>query len=133
MVGRKGIAVPAVIAGVAVTALASIGIAAEASFPRLIAQNQTALLSYDDKVAAFDAETAVLSLQWGVPGHHWRGPDAVPTARSYPGSKCRSGAGESAADSPISCIIRTTVARIPPFRGGFAGLREAPGVLNNGI
>jgi surface antigen len=77
MVGRKAIAVPAAIAGVAVTALASIGIAAEASFPRLIAQNQTALLSYDDKVAAFDAETAVLSLQWGVPGHHWKGPDGA--------------------------------------------------------
>lgn len=77
MVGRRAVAVPAGIAGVAVMALASICIAADAASPRLIAQNEAALLSDDDKVAAFDAETAVLSLQWGVPGYHWRGPDGA--------------------------------------------------------
>jgi hypothetical protein len=77
MVNRKAITAPLVVAAVAVTALASLCIAADAPFPRLIARNEALLLSYDDKVAAFDAEMAVLSQQWGVPGYHWKGPDGA--------------------------------------------------------
>lgn len=77
MVRREALAMLAGVAGVAMVALTSISDAADARFPRLIAQKETALLSDGDKVAAFDAETAVLSQQWGVPGYHWKGPDGA--------------------------------------------------------
>ncbi len=47
------------------------------SVPGLIARQQTDLLSYEDKLAAYDAEQAVLSQGWGTIGYHWKGPNGA--------------------------------------------------------
>ncbi len=45
--------------------------------PGLVARQETALLSFEDRIAAYDAEQAVLSQTWGVPGYHWKGPNGA--------------------------------------------------------
>lgn len=45
--------------------------------PGLIAQRETELLSYEDKLAAYDAEQAVLAQDGMVRGYNWRGPDGA--------------------------------------------------------
>lgn len=45
--------------------------------PGLIARQETDLLSYEDKLAAYDAEQAVLSRSWGMAGFNWKGPDGA--------------------------------------------------------
>lgn len=52
-------------------------IAQTSAISGLVAKMEANLLSFDDKLAAFDAEQAVLSQQWGVTGYHWRGPDGA--------------------------------------------------------
>lgn len=47
------------------------------SVPGIIAKHETELLSYEDKLAAYDAEQAVLSLGWGTTGYHWKGPNGA--------------------------------------------------------
>jgi surface antigen len=62
----------------AVYALSAISFCAEAqpqSIPGLIAKRETELLSHGDKIAAYDAEQAVLSSDWGTRGYNWKGPD----------------------------------------------------------
>lgn len=76
MVGRTAVALPALLAMLALAA-ATANMAADSRLPRLLAQAETALLSDDDRVAAYDAETAVLSQRWGIAGYHWRGPDGA--------------------------------------------------------
>lgn len=43
--------------------------------PGIIAKRETDLLSYDDKLAAYDAEQAVLNQGSIVLGHNWKGPN----------------------------------------------------------
>lgn len=44
------------------------------SFPGLIAARETATLSYEDRLAAFDAEQAALAQGGLVTGFDWKGP-----------------------------------------------------------
>ena len=53
----------------------SMAVAQPQLVPGIIAKRETELLSPDDKLAAYDAEQAVLSLDYGVTGYDWRGPD----------------------------------------------------------
>lgn len=43
----------------------------------LVARRETDLLSFEDKLAAYDAEQAVLSQGWGTTGYHWKGPNGA--------------------------------------------------------
>lgn len=43
----------------------------------LIAKKETDLLTYEDKLAAYDAEQAVLANQWGTQGYNWKGPNGA--------------------------------------------------------
>ena len=43
----------------------------------LIARNETALLSHDDQIAAYDAEQAVLAQSWRTTGYDWKGPNGA--------------------------------------------------------
>ena len=45
----------------------------------MIARKQTDLLTYEDKLAAYDAEQAVLSSDWGTgsDAHNWTGPNGA--------------------------------------------------------
>ena len=75
MVGRK-----ALIRFAAFSALCAIALpvcAQPQSISGLIAKRETDLMSYEDKLAAYDAEQAVLSLGWGTTGYHWKGPDGA--------------------------------------------------------
>jgi surface antigen len=47
------------------------------SIPGLIAERATAVLTYEDKLAAYDAEQAVLAKRGSVLGHNWRGPNGA--------------------------------------------------------
>jgi surface antigen len=49
-------------------------LAQSAAVPGIIAKRETELLSYEDKLAAYDAEQAVLSQDAWVEGYHWKGP-----------------------------------------------------------
>jgi surface antigen len=60
-----------------VFAAASAAAAQSQSIPGLVASKETAMLSYDDKLAAYDAERAVLSSDWGTQGHDWQGPNGA--------------------------------------------------------
>lgn len=53
------------------------GVAQTPSVPGLVAKRETELLSLEDKIAAYDAEQAVLSQQWGVTGYDWEGPNGA--------------------------------------------------------
>src|SRR5690606_11012684 len=65
--------------------------------PGLIAEREAAGLSHADRLAAYDAEQAVLARNEIVLGYNWRGPDGaygtiivgsfLPTGRGY--SQCR--------------------------------------------
>jgi surface antigen len=50
-------------------------IAQPQSIPGMIAKKETDLLTYEDKLAAHDAEQAVLSNEWSTPGYNWKGPN----------------------------------------------------------
>jgi surface antigen len=43
----------------------------------IIAKQETDLLSHDDKLAAYDAEQAVLAQSWGTTGYDWNGPNGA--------------------------------------------------------
>jgi surface antigen len=47
------------------------------SIPGLISKRETDLLTYEDKLAAYDAEQAVLSSEWGTEGYNWTGPNGA--------------------------------------------------------
>jgi surface antigen len=47
------------------------------SVPGLVARQETASLSFEDRIAAFDAEQAVLSQDYGLTGYQWEGPDGA--------------------------------------------------------
>jgi len=56
---------------------ASFAFAQNQSISGLIAKKETDLLTYEDKLAAYDAEQAVLSQDWSVTGHEWQGPNGA--------------------------------------------------------
>lgn len=43
----------------------------------IIAKRETDLLTHEDKLAAYDAEQAVLSNDWGTQGYNWEGPNGA--------------------------------------------------------
>jgi surface antigen len=43
----------------------------------MIAKRETDLLSYEDRLAAYDAEQAVLANEWGTQGYNWKGPNGA--------------------------------------------------------
>ena len=43
----------------------------------MIAQKETNLLTYEDQLAAYDAEQAVLASEWGTQGYSWKGPNGA--------------------------------------------------------
>ena len=47
------------------------------SVPGIVAKRETDLLTYEDKIAAYDAEQAVLSQDWPVTGYDWQGPNGA--------------------------------------------------------
>jgi surface antigen len=47
------------------------------SVPGLVARQEAASLSFEDRIAAFDAEQAVLSQDYGVTGYQWEGPNGA--------------------------------------------------------
>jgi surface antigen len=47
------------------------------SIPGMIAKKETDLLTYEDKLAAYDAEQAVLSNEWNTLGYNWNGPNGA--------------------------------------------------------
>lgn len=47
------------------------------AIPGLIAKRETAGLSYEDKLAAYDAEQAVLAKNEIVLGYNWKGPNGA--------------------------------------------------------
>jgi surface antigen len=47
------------------------------SIPGLIAERATAALTYEDRLAAYDAEQAVLATGGLVLGHNWKGPNGA--------------------------------------------------------
>ena len=55
----------------------SFALAQNQSISGLIAKKETDLLTYEDKLAAYDAEQAVLSQDWSVTGHEWQGPNGA--------------------------------------------------------
>lgn len=57
--------------------VASVAAAQNQSLSGLVARQETLSLSWEDRIAAYDAEQAVLSQQWGVPGYHWKGPNGA--------------------------------------------------------
>jgi len=67
--------------GISIAVLIWLGaFAAEAqtqSIPGLIAKRETAALSYEDKLAAYDAEQAVLANGAMTLGHNWQGPNGA--------------------------------------------------------
>jgi surface antigen len=52
-------------------------IAQPQSIPGMIAKKETDLLTYEDKLAAYDAEQAVLSSEWSTGGYNWKGPNGA--------------------------------------------------------
>ena len=66
------------LAGLAALAVnTAVPIAQPVALPGIIAKRETDLLSYEDKLAAYDAEQAVLSSDWGTQGLHWKGPNGA--------------------------------------------------------
>lgn len=43
----------------------------------IIAKRETDLLTYEDKLAAYDAEQVVLANEWGSQGYDWKGPNGA--------------------------------------------------------
>jgi len=64
-----------VIPGVSVNSTALV--AQPVAVSGIIAERETDLLSPEDKLAAYDAEQAVLSQGWGTTGYHWKGPNGA--------------------------------------------------------
>lgn len=80
MVGRKPVeSLNAWLAGVVLLLAGSMlsTLAQPQPLPGMIAKQETDLLSPDDKLAAYDAEQAVLSRTWGMLGFDWKGPDGA--------------------------------------------------------
>lgn len=63
----------ALLAAVAALALP----ASSQSIPGMIAKRETDLLSYEDKLAAYDAEQGALAQTGIVLGHNWKGPNGA--------------------------------------------------------
>lgn len=129
IVDRTTVAARVLIAEMAIAALAPLR-CRRLFFLRLIAQKEAAPPSHPS------TPRRRLSLQWGVPGYHWRGPDGA-YGTIISGLKSRSRAeSESAVGLSISRVTRTTAARIPPFREGFAacqGCMESGTAIFDGI
>ncbi|MBK8008178.1 MAG: hypothetical protein IPK23_06900 [Rhizobiales bacterium] len=119
------------LAGLAALAVnTAVPIAQPVALPGIIAKRETDLLSYEDKLAAYDAEQAVLSSDWGTQGLHWKGPNGA-YGTIIAGLLSRTKAGNAtAADSFISCITRTMGARILRSRGWSAGTKGLSGSRN---
>lgn len=80
MVGRKSVeSLTACVAGGFLLFIASVpgAVAQPQPLPGMIATQETDLLSPEDKLAAYDAEQAVLSRTWGMLGFDWKGPDGA--------------------------------------------------------
>ncbi|QYK43920.1 MAG: hypothetical protein KF794_08875 [Xanthobacteraceae bacterium] len=52
----------------------SVAFAQSPSVPGILAEKETALMRYEDKLAAYDAEQAVLAQDGLITGYDWRGP-----------------------------------------------------------
>jgi surface antigen len=53
------------------------GLAQGQSIPGLVAKRETAALSADDRLAAYDAEQAVLAQDGSISGYQWQGPNGA--------------------------------------------------------
>jgi hypothetical protein len=91
--------------------------------PGMIAKRETDLLTYEDKLAAYDAEQAVLSNEWSTGATTGRDRTALTGRSSRKARSRRKTESATAAGSSISFITRTTQERIRPFRAWFAGPR----------
>jgi len=57
--------------------ISSVLVAQPQSVTGIIAKRETDLLTYEDKLAAYDAEQAVLATGWGTQGYNWKGPNGA--------------------------------------------------------